>query len=458
MVFFRVVRVAAVSITLLVPSLAAKAESLTQALAHAYTNSPDIASAFLDVRAARQGIRAAEGGLLPTIGAQAGVNANWTDTPQQPGADNFTTSQQVGLNYSQTLFDSFATDAAIRAAQAQYDAARHMATNTEQNVLLSAATAFFDVTRDRRVVDIRRQNIEFVRAQLQSAEDRLELGEGTQLDVAQARAALAQAEAGQQSAINSLRISEANYARWVGRQPGALSGGHPLGNLLPGSVDTATEIAMVQHPGLLASQAQIRAAQFQAEETRAGFGPELSLSGGANLNRGGSGSTAASANIGLSLTIPIYTPTRSPALEQANISRMQSEVDAFSTRDQIVEAVRQGWAGLQTATSQIESATAAVAASELALQAVMDQAELGEATTLDTLDARSTVLDLQETLAQAQAQRSIASFSLVSALGRLTAADLGLPVTLRTPEGEAIAAPAPTQAPAQPRDAWGGLR
>ncbi|WP_127143484.1 TolC family outer membrane protein [Pelagibacterium montanilacus] len=457
MSFFRVSCVGAMSLALLLPTASVQAQSLTEALANAYNNSTDISSAFLTVRSAGQGIRAAEGQILPTISGQAGVSGNWTDSPQ-PGGDEFSTSQQFGLSYNQTLFDSFATGAAIRAAQAQYDAAIYSVANTEQNVLLSTATAYFEVIQDRRIVEIRREDIGFVRAQLQSARDRLELGEGTRLDVAQAEATLAQSEASYQAAISNLRISEANYQRWVGGEPRSLSGGLRVGHLLPGSVDAALAVAVIEHPGLLASQAQIRAAQFEAEETRASFGPTVSISGGANLNRGDSGSTSASANFGLNLSIPIYTPTRSPAIEQANIGRMQSELDAFSTRDQIIEAVRQAWAGLQSASAQIESATAAVAASRLALEATVDRADLGEGTTLDTLDARATLLSVEEGLVQAQAQRSIASYSLLAAMGRLTALDLQLPVTPRTAEGVAIAEKVPAAAPAAPRDAWGNLR
>src|SRR5690606_21153299 len=125
-------------------------------------------------------------------------------------------------------------------------------------------------------------------------------------------------------------------------------------------------------------------------------------------------------------------------IEQANIARMQSEVQAFANRDQVYEAVRQAWAGYNSANSQIQSATAAVAATRLALEAVIDQSDVGQATTLDILDARATLLTVEEQLASAQIQRSIAGFSLVAAMGRLTAQDLGLPVPPRAADGTYI--------------------
>ncbi|MCD7061068.1 TolC family outer membrane protein [Pelagibacterium xiamenense] len=451
MSIFHVFRVSAAALLVSATSLAVKAESLPEALAYAYSNNPEIASAFLSVRSARQAIRSAEGSLLPTVGASGSYQASWTDTPQIPG-ENFNDTVSLGLSYNQTLFDNGASQLGIQVAEADYDAATHAATNTEQNVLLNVVTAYYNVISNQRIVGIRQENLSFVRAQLQAARDRLELGEGTRLEVAQAESAVAQASANYQAAVNNLRTSEATYERYVGHAPSNLSGGMGVSHLLPSSMDAALSIATSGHPGLLASQAQIRSAQLEAQQTRAGFGPNVSVQGQAGLNGFTSGSTASSASVTLSLSIPIYTPTRDPSIQLANIGRMQSELDAFVTRDQIVEAVRQAWAGMQTAGAQIESATAAVAASRLAVQAVVDQSEVGQATTLDVLDAQSDLLIAEETLVSAQAQRNIATFSLISAMGKLTAADLQLAVQPRDAEG------APITPSAAPTDSWSGLR
>lgn len=436
----------------------ARAESLTSALAYAYENNPNIASSFLSVRAARQGIRAAEGGLLPTIGAEASLGYTWPEGVAPSGSSFGGPSDQIGLGYNQTLYDSNATGAAIQGAQAQYEAAIHGARNTEQNVLLSAMQAYVDVSTSRRLVEIRNESVGFVRAQLQSARDRLELGEGTNLDVAQAEATLAQSTASYQAAINTLRMAEANYQRYVGRAPGALSGGYNYGGLMPGSLDAALATATTAHPALLASGAQLRAAQFSYEETVAGFGPNLSFSGQVGVGGFTGGQVGSSASVQLRLSVPIYTPVRDPAVEQASIGQIQTHLEGLATRDQIVEAVRQGWSGVQAATAQIEAATAAVAASRIALQAVIDQNELGQATTLDVLDARASVATVEESLISAQGQRNIAAYSLIAAIGSLNAQALGLPVQPRTVEGDLVIDVTTPSAPAAPADAWSGLR
>lgn len=447
----KLIKIGAISLLFSASALAAKAETLTEALAYAYSNNPSIASSFLSVRAAREAVRMAEGARLPTIGGTASINSVWQNGG---GMTTHSFSDQLGVRYDQTLFDNNKSAAAILAAEASYDAAVQGARNTEQNVLLSVVQAYMNVVSNGRIVQIRRENVGFVRAQLQSARDRLELGEGTRLDVAQAEASLAQAEAAYQAAINNLRISEANYERWVGRAPRNLTGGYNFGNIVPASVDRAMAQAMAQHPALLASNAQIRAAQHKADETVAQFGPSLSLTGSAGVGGFTSGTVGTEVRVGLSLSVPIFTPSRDPAIEQANIGQIQSQLEAFVTRDQIVEAVSQSWAGLQNATSQIESATAAVAASRLALQAVIDQNEVGQATTLDVLTARANLLNVEEALVSAQSQRVVAAYSLIASSGSLSAQSLGLPGQPRSADGSAIV-PA-TVAPST--DAWGNLR
>ena len=461
MLFFRVMKFGAVALLGLTAS-GAQAESLTSALAYAYENNPEIASSFIAVRSARQDVVEAGGAHLPTIGAQLSINQSFTNAPegvnpltgQTVGGTSTSTSDSIGLNYQQNLWDNFASDAGMLAAQAAYEAQAFSAANTEQTVLLNAATSYFNVLRDRRLVQIAEENLGFVQAQLQSARDRLELGEGTELDVAQAQAAVAQATAAFQAARASLLSSEASYQLNVGRAPGPLSSGFVTANM-PSSIDSALAAARTGHPALLASQAQVRASAHQADQVDASFGPQLSLSANAGVSgfTGDDGVTQ-QAQIGLNLSVPIYTPSRDPSVERANLARISSELQSLSTYNSLEEAIRSGWAGVQTATAQIEATTAAVAASRLALEAVIEQNELGQATTLDVLDARADLLSAEEQLVQAQAQRALASYSLLSATGRMTAVLMGLPVQPRTVEGDVIV---PVVAPA-PTDAWGGLR
>lgn len=433
----RVLRTAIAAAFFVLAGGAAQAESLKQALAGAYTNNPQIAAALLSVKASAEDIALRKAGKLPTISASADVGASWT---LSNGTQSNSQSSSIGLTYNQMLFNNLKTDAEIEQARALSVVAYESLRNAEQNVLLQAASAYVNVIRDTRLVQLRAENVKFFQSQVSSAQSRKEVGEGTSIDVSQANASLAQAVASYKAAIASLKTSQAGYQRWIGYAPRNLSLNYAFGGILPPSLDSALASADKLHPAILSAKAQLRAAQSASDAAKSAFGPTLSLIG----NIGGSFSSssitgqmqAISGSIKLTLSIPLYAGgALGASVRKANINQIKSEIDALSARDQVRESVISSWAGLQNALAQIESANAAVSASRLSLDGVIEQQRVGQLTTLDVLNARTSLTGVQEAKISAETSRFIAAFSLVAATGKLSARDLGLPVTLKSGKG-----------------------
>lgn len=434
MVFGRSVRVGVFALVFCSLPAMAHAETLREALTSAYRNNPSILSALLSVRSSAENIAIAKSAQLPTIGASVSASNSYTfngnDTLDVP-------SVNVGLSYNQTLFDNFKSDADIEAARALTDASRYSLKNSEQNVFLAVVQAYMGVIRDTQLVQLRQENVKFYQAQVQSAKDRLDIGEGTKIDVSQAEARLAQGVAGYETAIAALQTSRASYQRYVGHAPKNLTVSYRLGTLMPSSLDAAIAEATSSHPAILAAKAGIRAAQASSEAAEAAFGPTLGLTSSIGSTvfgpdiQGQPNDPAPRLSATLNLTIPIYGGGRYGAnIRKANIARVQSEVDALAARDQIRESVISAWSSMQNADAQIKSATAAVAAGELSLNGVVQSRDVGQATTLDVLNAQSELTSIREGLIQANAAKVIASFALVAATGHLTAEDLSLDVTV----------------------------
>ena len=83
---------------------------------------------------------------------------------------------------------------------------------------------------------------------------------------------------------------------------------------------------------------------------------------------------------------------------------------------------------MTSARAQIQSANSGVSAGQSSLSGVVQERDVGQATTLDVLNAESDLITSRQTLIQATAGAAIAAFSLVANTGHLTAADLGLGV------------------------------
>jgi type I secretion outer membrane protein, TolC family len=412
---------------------AASAQTISQALTAAYQHAPDLQSALLSAKSSAENIAQAQSRKLPTIGASVSGNQSWS-----LNGGNWTTGSSIttGLSYNQTIFDNFQTEAQIEAARAGAEVAEYQIRNTEQNVLLAVVQAYMDVLSGRQLVALREENIRFFEAQLQSARDRLEVGEGTRIDVAQAEARLAQGQASYRAALSTLEISEATFQRYVGVRPQNLGTAHGYASLIPGSLDAAIAEAEIGHPAILMSKAAIRAAQAGSDAAKAAFGPTASISGQVGSRwTGPSGSLqdGFSGSLGFQITIPIYAGgALGSGVRKANIEQIKSEVDAMAAYDQIRQAVISAWAGIQSADAQIQAAEAAVAAGTTVLDGVIQERDLGTRTTLDVLNAQAELTTAREGLISASSGKVVATFSLLAAMGRLTALDLGLPVEVKS--------------------------
>ena len=434
MSFKSLARASAIALVLAVVPGVAQAMSLRDALEYAYANNPNIMSALLSVKSSAENIALAEAGKRPQISASATARGNWSVTG---GTYTTGSSYALGLDYRQTLFDSFKTESEIEQARALTELSKYALRNEEQNVLLSVAQAYMDVLSNSQLVQLRSENVSFFQAQLDSADTRLRLGEGTQIEVSQARTRLAAAVAGQRSAMANLQAAQASFERWVGRKPQNLTSSFNFNGMLPKSLDSAMSQADAQHPAVLTARAAVRAAAAGTDAARAAFGPTLNLIGSlCGINCFGPGQTGMSGSVSLSLSVPIYSGgALGASVRKANIEHIKSEVDALSTRDQVREAVAASWASLQNATAQIESAQSQVSSAQLVVDGTIQERDVGQVTTLDVLNAQAELTSAREVLITASASRVIASFALLASTGRLSAPDLNLNVSVHSADG-----------------------
>jgi outer membrane protein len=96
----------------------------------------------------------------------------------------------------------------------------------------------------------------------------------------------------------------------------------------------------------------------------------------------------------------------------------------------------------------VSSAQAQVSASEIALNGVREEAMAGQRTTLDVLNAQQALVNARVALVTAQHDRVVASYAVLSAVGRLSPRVLNLPTATYDPSVHYQ----------QIRDAWFGIR
>ena len=432
------------SVSLIAMAAPAWGQSLEDTLIMAYNSNPTLQAERASLRAIDEGRVQAMAGRLPTVSADASISRQHVESQSTfvIGDDRVassSTSDATPKNYSitasQLIYGGGQVSGAIDQATAQIMAGRESLRAVEQTVLVDAVTAFMNVRRDSRVVEIRRNNAEVLAQHLQAARDRFEVGEITRTDVAQAEARLSGAQAELSAAQSQLAVSRAAYERVTGQPPATLEEPPALPGM-PDSLADAAEFAYQSSPQLLAAQFSEESARHAIRIARSNLRPEVTLSASASAARDSSfsGDERDSTSVTGRVSIPIFTGGLNRSRVRAAVAQEeQARHQVRQARRQVTEGVTNAWSNYVTSLAVIESSQQAVRANEIALDGVEQEAYVGIRTTLDVLDAEQELLNSRLTLVTSERDSYVAGYQLLQAMGLVSAEQLGLAVDVYDP-------------------------
>ncbi|MFL5040301.1 MAG: TolC family outer membrane protein [Xanthobacteraceae bacterium] len=448
------IRVSAIAVAAFVSAACpAAADTLVGALAQAYQVNPQLNSQRAIVRQTDEGVPQALAGYRPRFNATAQAGNQFTWTVLENGIKNRSSTQprSVAVTGQQTLFNGFQTGNRTRAAESQVFAARETLRVIEQTVLLDAATAYMNVLRDAAILEVQRSNVRVLGETLRQTRDRFNVGEVTRTDVAQSQAQLAAGQSQMLAAESNLTTSNATYRRVIGSEPSKLAPGMPVDRLSPRTLAGAIDSGIAANPAVTAATYGVDVAQLQVKISEGVLYPTVTLQG--NITRAHEPQTSIKEQFTASIlgvvTIPIYQGgSEYSVIRQSKELLGQRRLDLATTRDQARATVVQAWGQHEAAKAQIQAAQEQVTASEVALNGVREEARVGQRTTLDVLNAQQALVNARVALVTAQRDRVVASYTLLSAVGRLSPEILGLRIPVYDPMVHYQ----------QVRDAWGGVR
>ena len=430
----------------LVLSSSVSAESISRALARAYLSNPDINQQRANVRSVDENIPRATSGYYPKVNATGNVGyeylysrASVTNPAVRPSGIKYdSVPRGYGVNLSQTVFDGFRTFNSVRQAESQTFGARESLRTTEQNILLQGATFYMNVLRDSAIVNLRNSNIKVLEEQLRQTRDRFQVGEVTRTDVAQAEASLATSRSDFAAAQASLQGSIASFRQIIGIEPKKLDPASSVERLLPKRLGDAVEVSQVEHPVIAAALHQVDVVALSVKVAEGALLPTATINGSVNRSLDSQGATGAKSFAGIvsgQLNVPIYQGGAEYAsIRQAKEQLSQARLQADLQRDGIRANVVTVWGQLETAKAQLISGQAAVTAAEIALNGIREEAKVGQRTTFDVLNAQQVLLNTRVSLVTAQRDRVVFSYSVLSAMGRLSIGTLGLDVASYDPK------------------------
>jgi outer membrane protein len=417
------------------------AETLEGALAQAYRNNPTLNAQRASLRATDETVPQALANYRPRVTGSFDSGYQHFESISTSGGAFTQTNTNISprggnIGLVQTVYNGQRSGNLTRQAEASVLAGRETLRNAEQTALLDAATAYMNVLRDTAILDLQRRNVQVLQEQLKQARDRFNVGEVTRTDVAQSEARLAASQSQVLSAEANLKSSQATYRRVVGADPTNLRAGMPVDRLSPRTLEASVDQGRREHPTVGAALYTVDAATHAVKAAEGTLYPTVTVESTVQRRwdtQPGVSDQMTGTVLGR-VAVPIFQGgSEYSIIRQTKETLGQRRIELDVQRDQVRALIVQAWSQLEATKAQIIAAQSQVNATEVALNGVREEARVGQRTTLDVLNAQQELVNARVSLVTAQRDRVVASFTLLSAVGRLSPQQLKLPTDLYDP-------------------------
>ena len=412
----------------------AHADTLREALNGAYRTNPTLHAARAQQRATDESVPIEKSAGRPN----ASGSAQYIEFVKQ-SSTSFTAPERqlgAGVDLGVPIYSGGAVKNAVKAAENRVEAGQADLRGTESAIFTQTVAAYMDVIRGEALVGLNANQVEVLEVSVRATTDRFEIGDLTRTDVAQSQARLALAQGNLQSARSNLIAAREEYIRLTGMAPDNLQPPPPLPGL-PASVEDAVAVALDDNPDLIAARERAEASRFDVNVAGSGRLPRVSVFTGGDYSNflgtlGGNigvgvPQTSTTAQAGVSVSVPLFQGGRPAALQRQAQARSAAALETvIAAERETIAQVRSAWSSWQAATAIIASNQSAVDAARLSLEGVRAENTVGNRTILDILNAEQELVNAQAQLITARRNAYVAGFSLLAAMGRAEARDLGL--------------------------------
>jgi outer membrane protein len=409
--------------------------SLADVVNVALCNNPQTREAWASARQQAAQLGVARSAYLPSINNTTSGSLG-AASPQSPTRDNPYSNISNNLVASYLLYDFGNRDANLENARQLLQAASASQSSTIQNLLLNVVQSYFQVQAGIASVEAALESERASEESFKAADARYKAGVATPADKLQAQTSLAQATLTRITAEGNLKSAYGNLANIMGLDANQNLKLAPRSNVNPKQnleqdINALIEEARQRRPDLIASEAQLRAAEASIAASRAAAKPTISLSLSNNSQNGSDISSSNTGTIGLSVSIPLfdgYAPSYRIRSAEALAEVRAAQRDRL--RLQISLDVWNAYQALRTASQSVRAAEVLVESAEESSRVALGRYQAGVGNILDTLNAQSALASARQQKIQAELNWSIARATLAQAMGTLDNAMIqSLPVT-----------------------------
>ena len=401
-------------------------------LESAYKNNPTLNAERENYKAIKENINISRSEFLPNISVSetksSQQNSGRTNQigAKLPDTSSDTTTQSISVD--QKIFQGFQGYNTIRKSQIESEQAALKLKNTEQQVLLKSAFAYYDLIYKIKNKKFNLANVDLFERQVETDRSRLQKGEITLTDLAQSESSLAGANAKLISADTELLTAKSNCERIIRLpSPNDILKNNFTDDLnlnFPQGLDSALVFSEKNNPKLLLAKLDYDIAQKNVSIEKSKFSPSASLNYTQSKNKDYSSSVdkTEQETLKATVTMPLFSGGENySSLKKSKFKKEQSNLILQDTINEVKTDTANAWSAFQSSQSILESIQAQVKAAEIANEGITLEYDSGNTrTTLEVIQSRTLLLNARIANAKAESNFAISKFELLAILGELT--------------------------------------
>ena len=402
----------------------ASAANLFEVFEAALTSDPDYLVSGAEHRASRELRPQALADLKPRI--RLSFDTHWNERQQRGSyrSDSLVLDVQQPIYRRDRRIAVDQADSRIASAGALHSAAR-------QDLMVRVAERYFRVLEAGDELNFARATLEAFEQQLAQSRQRFQVGLIAITDVEEAKAGFDLSRAQQIAAENALDIAGEALRETTGEYHQTLA---PLRKMQlvmpePNDIDMWTRIALEQNLRMLAARRDAETARTEIERIQAGHSPIIDAVGSVGLNDSESGPFGETrrANVGLRLSLPVYSGGAILSRTRESQHRYQRALEVMEReRRRAQRETRDAFLGVNSGISRVHALEQAVRSSQTAAEAIEAGFQVGTRTSVDVLDAQRDLFRARRDLSEAKYGYILNMLRLKRAAGVLADDDLQL--------------------------------
>ena len=404
------------------------AQDILKTLSDAFKNNSKINAQRASFNASKQDVNISRSEFLPSI-TLSGDKATQQDTKRKNLSgtslkDTNATPETRSITVEQKIFDGFGNYNNLKKSKLQLEYARFELNRLEQEVLLSAAQAYYNLGYNFKNFDFNQSNVELFERQVESDRSRLERGEISLTDFAQSESSLAGARAKLITASNELISGKKNFKKIIGSNaPEEIDLGFFPKLKIPTSLKVATSISEQINPKLNLAKIDLEIAKKDLFVARGDLSPSASISYSLKQNEELSSTVdeREQEEVKATVTWPIFKGGKNlSSVKKAKFKLEEKQLIYKDILSQVQIDTANAWTSYNSSRGVLDATEVQLKAAEIANEGITLEYDTGnKRTTLEVIQSRTLLLEARTSYAKAQKDFAIAQFNLLAAIGDL---------------------------------------